>query len=66
MQYLCQLKLEPSHEKKNLDVSDLWLFRYIWEPPNVAEDMGFCLELPQGPYYPSANSKSSGDNIISD
>ena len=52
--------------KENLDVSDLWLFRYIGEPPNVAEDMGFCLELPQGPYYPSANSKSSGDNIISD
>ena len=52
--------------KEHLEVFDLWLFKYTWEPPNVAENMGFCLKLHQGLYYPSANSKGSGDNIYNE
>ena len=51
-------------KKEHLDVSDLW-YLDIYGNPLMLSKTGFCLKLPQGPYYPSANSKSSGNNIIS-
>ena len=32
--------------------------------PIGLRDMRFCLKLPQGPYYMSANSKSSGETAL--